>query len=181
MTQDETGRRERTGESPRPPILILGIGNILLRDEGIGVRVIEAMRQVKLPDNVELLDGGTASMMLLDSLSNREQVIVIDAVKGGNAPGTLYRFTPAEISGRREMITSLHEIGLLESLAMVECLDNAPQEVTIYGIEPKEMGLGLELSSEVAAAIPRVVELILGEFGRTAASGSRLSSHDDER
>jgi len=164
MKLDKAEGREGKNPAPHSSILILGVGNILLSDEGVGVRVIEAMRGMILPDNVELLDGGTASMALLDSLGNRDKVIIIDAAKGGNRPGTLYRFTPAEIEAKKHMFASLHEVGLLEALAMDEFLSGAPQNMTIYGIEPKELGWGLELSPEVAAVIPRVIDLILSEL-----------------
>ncbi len=155
----------------RCPILVLGVGNILLRDEGTGVRVVEALQRMKLPDNVEVLDGGTASMALLDTLSNREKVIVIDAVRCNNTPGTLYRLTPNDISSGKGTQTSVHQIGLLDALFHVECLGDAPREVVIYGIEPREMNWGMELSSEVEAAIPRVVELVLGELAMASEAG----------
>ena len=160
MLDDVKGQEEE-----RPAILVLGVGNILLRDEGVGVRVVEAMQHMTMPDNVELLDGGTAAMALLGSLCNRERVIVIDAVRGDKSPGTLYRFAPSDISVRKEIVTSLHQIGLLETLSMVEWLGGAPRSVTIYGIEPKELGVGLELSPEVAATIPRVIGLVFDELG----------------
>jgi hydrogenase maturation protease len=122
------------------------------------------MRERKLPSNVELLDGGTASLDLLDSLSNRERVIIIDAVRGGGEPGTLYRFSPSDIAAEREHLSSLHQIGLLETMAMAEYLGCAPCHVTIYGIEPKKVDWGLELSPEVAAVVPRVIELVLSEL-----------------
>lgn len=153
------------GDSVSPaPVLILGVGNILLGDEGVGVRVVEAMGGRELPDNVELFDGGTASIDLLGILANRDKVIIIDAVKGGNQPGTLYRFTPDDITIQRQHLTSLHQLGLLETLTIFRCLGHTPPEVLIYGIEPKEIGWGLELSPEVASVVPRVIELVLSEL-----------------
>ena len=156
--------QERESPAPCLPVLILGVGNILLSDDGVGVCCIEAMRGMTLPDNVELVDGGTASMDLLDDFVNREKVIIVDAVKGGGEPGAVYRFSPADIEARRHMLGSVHEIGLLEGLTMAEHLGGTSQNVTIYGIEPKELGWGLELSPEVAAAVPRVIELVLSEL-----------------
>jgi hydrogenase maturation protease len=156
--------------SERPPTLVLGVGNILLRDEGIGVRVVEALQLVDLPDNVEVLDGGTASMALLDTLSSRDKVIVIDAIKGNNAPGTLYRLAPGDIATGKGTRTSVHQIGLLDALAHIECLGHAPREVVIYGVEPKEIDWGMDLTPEVEAAIPRVVKLVLDELCRPANS-----------
>jgi hydrogenase maturation protease len=159
------------GAYHRPSTLVLGLGNILLRDEGIGVRVVEALQGIRLPDDVEVLDGGTASMALLDTLSNRARLIIIDAVKANGLPGTIYRLTPCNISSGKGVRTSVHQIGLLDALAHVECLGQAPREVVIYGIEPEELDWGMELTPEVEAAIPRVVELVLGELPRTTNSG----------
>ena len=165
------GLAMRQGErdaNTRAPVLVLGVGNILLSDEGIGVRVAEAMQQMKLPDNVEVLDGGTASMALLDTLRDRDRVIIIDAVKGKHHPGTIYRFTPADINVQREIITSLHQLGVLDALTQVEFLGHAPRDVVLYGIEPEDIGLSLELTPDVRAAIPRVIELVLSELKTSA-------------
>lgn len=164
-SQSSGEAEQKSRSSPRSPVLVLGVGNILLSDEGVGVRVIETMEGRELPDNVELFDGGTASVDLLDSLTNRDKVIIIDAVKGGNEPGTLYRFTPADITVQRQSLTSLHQISLLETLTMATCLGCAPREVVIFGIEPKEVGWGMELSPEVAVVVPTVIQLVLAELG----------------
>lgn len=156
----------------RAPVLVLGVGNILLRDEGVGVRVAEALQGIALPDGVEVLDGGTASMALLDSLRDRDRVVIIDAVKGGGEPGTLYRFTPGDIRVHSEVITSLHQLGVLDALFHLECLGRAPKSVVFYGIEPGEMDLGLDLTAGVEAVVPRVVELVLGELGASAPSAA---------
>ncbi|MFH1560858.1 MAG: HyaD/HybD family hydrogenase maturation endopeptidase [Chloroflexota bacterium] len=165
MIHKEANEQGKQKSVSRPAIIILGVGNILLRDEGVGVRVIEAMEGRELPDNVELLDGGTASMDLLTSLANRDKVIIIDAVKGGNEPGTLYRFSPDDITIQKQTVTSLHQVGLLETLTIARHLGCTPREVIIFGIEPKEVSWGLELSPEVASATPRVIELVLEELG----------------
>jgi len=149
----------------QPPRLILGVGNLLLRDEGVGVHVISALRDRELPDDVELWDGGTASFDLLDTLAGRRQVIIIDAIRTGSEPGTIFRFTPEDISASREQVTSLHQVGLLETLNLAEhLLDSAPEEVIILGIEPKEIDWGLELSAEVEAAVLKVIELVIEEL-----------------
>lgn len=166
MKPHEEDRQIKKNLASRPPILVMGVGNILLCDEGVGVRVIEAMQSMTVPDNVELLDGGTASMALVDSLNNREKVILIDAVRGGNNPGTLYRFMPDEIKIGKHMLSSLHDIGLLEAFGMAQYLGGVPQNIIIYGIEPKEIAWGLDLSPEVAAVVPRVIELVLSELRR---------------
>jgi hydrogenase maturation protease len=146
------------------PILIVGIGNILFSDEGVGVHVIKAMQKLYLPDVIELLDAGTAVLSFLDSLSGREKVIIIDAVKGNNKPGTIYRFTPADISLHRDIPTSLHQIGIIDSLTMLEFIGKRPQEVVIFGVEPAILDWGLDLSPEVADVLPKLLHRICQEL-----------------
>ena len=150
----------------RSPILVLGIGNILLRDEGVGVRVIERMQGMPLPDDVELVDGGTAGADLLDVLAERRKVIVIDAVQAEAEPGTVLRFTADELVQPEGVGMSLHELGLGEALTMTRQLGCAPKDVVVFGIKPKDTGSGLELSEEVEASVPKVVELILPEIDK---------------
>ncbi len=148
----------------RRPVLVLGIGNILLRDEGVGVRVIEQMQKIHLPDDVELVDGGTAGADLLDVLAERRKVIVIDAVQADCEPGTVLRFTADELVRPDGVGMSLHELGLGEALIMTRQLECAPEDVVVFGIKPKDTGCGLELSEEIAALVPKVIELVLAEI-----------------
>ena len=153
----------RTSEV-RPSTLVLGVGNILLRDEGVGVHVIEALKDRDLPPDVEVLDGGTASLELLNLVANRDRVIIVDAVEGGGEPGTIYRFSPDDINYQSTTFTSLHQISLMETLTDAKYLDIVPKTVVILGIEPKDMDLGLEMTPEITAVVPRVVELVLAEL-----------------
>jgi len=164
MTADKAEGQATKNPAPRSSILVLGVGNILLSDEGVGVRVVEAMKEMKLPDNVELLDGGTGAFDLLDIIADREKVIIIDAVKGGGEPGTIYRFRPDDIRLQKQHLASVHQMSLPDTLAMAKILGCSPREVVIYGIEPERLDWGLELSSVVAAAVPRVTELIVREL-----------------
>ena len=148
----------------RSPVLVLGIGNILLRDEGVGVRVIEQMQKMHLPDNVELVDGGTAGADLLDVLAERKKVIVIDAVQADCEPGTVLRFSADDLTQPDGVGMSLHEIGLGEALTMTKQLGCAPKEVVVFGIKPMDISCGLELSEEIKASVPKVVELVLAEI-----------------
>lgn len=163
MTADSGGRREEN-LTPRSPIIILGIGNTLLSDEGAGVRVIEAMQQMVLPDNVELIDGGTGAFDLLTLIADRDKVIVIDSVKGGGEPGAVYRFNPEEVAAQKQLFTSVHQISLPDILEMARLTDCAPREVVVYGIEPETIAWGMELSPTVKAVIPRLINLVLGEL-----------------
>ena len=150
----------------RSPILVLGIGNILLRDEGVGVRVIERMRAADLPKGVELVDGGTAGADLLDVLAERRKVIIVDAVQADCEPGTVVRFGADDLARPEREGISLHELGLYEALMMTEKLGCAPEEIVVFGVKPKEVGYGLELTKEIEAIVPDIIELVLTEIGR---------------
>jgi len=148
----------------RAPVLVLGIGNTLLRDEGVGVHVVEALRAHSLPEGVELCDGGTGGMDLLDVMEGRRTVIVVDAMQADHPPGTVLRLTPADLMRPTGGGISIHEFGLLDTLGMARLMGTSPGEVVIFAIQPKDISLGLELSPELAATVPRVVETILAEF-----------------
>jgi hydrogenase maturation protease len=148
----------------RRPILVLGIGNILLRDEGVGVRMIERMQKMHLPDDVELVDGGTAGADLLDVLAERKKVIVIDAVQADCEPGTILRFTADDLIRPDGVGMSLHELGLGEALTMTKQLGCAPEDVVVFSIKPRDISCGLELSDQISASVPKVIELVLEEI-----------------
>ncbi|UCG49285.1 MAG: HyaD/HybD family hydrogenase maturation endopeptidase [Phycisphaerales bacterium] len=148
----------------RSPILVLGIGNILLRDEGVGVRVIERMEKMDLPENVELVDGGTAGADLLAILAEREKVVVVDAVQADCEPGTVLRFSAEDLARPKGAGLSLHELALEEALTMTGQLGCAPGEVVIFGIQPETIECGLELSERILACVPKVIELVLAEI-----------------
>lgn len=149
--------------TPSAPTLILGVGNILLRDEGAGVRAVEVLREMDLPEGVEALDGGTLGVDLVDLIAGRERLVVIDVVRAGGPPGTVYRLCPDDLSRPDVPHISLHQTGLLEALLMAGQLGCAPREVTIFGVEPRVIDYGLDLSDEVAAVLPRVIGLVLAK------------------
>ncbi len=159
---EEDGRGEPKG---RCPVLVLGIGNILLRDEGVGVRVIEMLQTMELPSMVEVCDGGTAGVDLLDVLADRRKVIVIDAALADEPPGTVVRLAPGDITPEHPVTLSLHQVGLLEALKMTKLMGCAPENVVILGVVPKDLGYGLELSEEISKVVPKVVELAQSELG----------------
>jgi hydrogenase maturation protease len=142
---------------------VLGLGNILLRDEGIGVRVIEAMQDAPLPPGVELFDGATAGIDLLNALADRRKVIVVDAIDSSDPPGTVRRLRPEELVGNAAAV-SLHEFGLLETLTVARQLGCAPAEVVILGVRPIEIDAGLELSPAAAALVPQLIALVRAEL-----------------
>jgi len=143
-------------------ILIVGIGNLLCRDEGIGVHVIQEMKNMKLPDHIDLLDMGTSTMDLISYLEGVKKLIVIDALKAGGSPGTIYRCRPGDLLANEEGPISLHEIGVLETLSMAKKM-GVEINTVIIGVEPKVLDWGMELSDEVKSKIPAVIEAVLKE------------------
>lgn len=148
----------------KAPVLILGIGNILLKDEGVGVRVIEAMQNEALPDGIELCDGGTSGADLIDILADRRKVIILDAIDAQYPAGTVLRMTVNDILPQEGQSISLHQFGLADSLVMAKQMGVFPDEVVIFGIQPQEIRPGLDLTPELAAVIPTVIRLVHDEI-----------------
>ncbi len=145
-------------------IIILGVGNLLLKDEGIGIHVIKEMEKIKLPPQVKLVDGATAGLGLLALIDKAKKIIIVDCVKGEEEPGTLYRLVPQELEISKELKRfSLHDISVLEVLAVGRQLGASP-EVVIIGVEPKEINWGLEPTSEIKEKIPKIIEAVLKEI-----------------
>jgi len=147
-----------------PKAVVLGMGNLLLKDEGIGVHVAHALQEAPLPGNLELeiIDGGTLPDMVA-SLGEVDKLVVVDAVQGGGEPGAIYRFRPEDIRLDNEMFTSLHQINLLEELWLTERFGQKPGEVVIIGVEPEDMSLGLELSEKLQRRVPQIIKVVLEE------------------
>lgn len=161
-----------TPPAARAPVLVLGLGNVLLRDEGIGVHVIRALEHSPgARTDVELWDGGTAGFALLDVLAARRRVIVVDAVDTGAAPGTIVRLTAADLAARPAVQVSLHELGLADTLLAARRLGIAPTELVIIGIQPEALTWGLELSPTLARRVPELIRRVLAELD-AAPSGS---------
>ena len=145
--------------------MIVGVGNVLLKDEGIGVHVVRALQEMSLASlsrEVEVVDGGT-SPDAFDTAEGADKLIIVDAARGGGEPGTVYRFAPDEVSGEPRFLTSLHDLGLLDSLRMMESLGNPPRDTVIIGVEPAEVDWGLELTPILRGKLPDVVRLVAEE------------------
>jgi hydrogenase maturation protease len=143
----------------------MGVGNLLLRDEGVGVHLAQALMQRDFPGDIDLevIDGGVSSDAFL-TLGKVDKLIVVDAVVGGCEPGAVYRFNPNDVELEKEVEVSVHQWGLLEGLKMMELAGTRPGEVVIIGIEPKDVQWGMELSDEIASKIPEIQELVLSEI-----------------
>jgi len=155
------------GETISPQkIVILGVGNLLLSDEGVGVHIANELMKMELPPGVSVVEGGTDGFRLLNVITEADRLIVIDAVKGGAEPGSIYRFDIDEVrSCPSGFKTSVHQIGILEVIDLSGLIHKTPH-TTVIGIEPKSFEMSMELSPEVKAKVPRIIELIFDELGK---------------
>ena len=155
MTTD----RESRNSSGRT--IVLGLGNLLLRDEGIGVHIVRILEERKiLPPGIELVDGGVATLDVVEMFDERDRLIVVDAVKGGEEPGAIYKFRPGDVKSKYSSTTSLHQLSFLEALRMAEQIGKVPTDITIIGVEPADMQFGMELSPAIEERVPRIIELV---------------------
>lgn len=143
--------------------LVLGIGNLLLADEGVGVHVARALRLEGLPEDVEALDVGTAFLDALPEIERADRIIIVDAMHADHAPGTIYR-VPFGDCVRPECIASLHGFDLSRTLYLAG--RETPPEVVVIGVEPARIDWGTELSPEVREMVPGVIEAVRAEIAR---------------
>ena len=151
-----------------PRVTVLGIGNLLLQDEGVGVHLVQelAVRKVDCA-RLTVIDAGTTPdfLSLLDH--DIDKLIIVDAVTGGNDPGTLYRFGLDDLNLDSVAPVSLHEIGIVENLRIMSLLGKQPRSTVFIGVEPKTIDYGLELSPQIKEKLPKILELVLKEIEDT--------------
>jgi hydrogenase maturation protease len=157
-------------------ILVLGVGNILLKDEGVGVRLIEHLQAgYTFSPNVRLMDGGTLGIRLLDDITEADHLIVVDAVRNDHPPGTLYRLPAEELKRCVSFKNSLHQTGLLETLAYAEMLGQRPTTVVV-GIEPADISpWGTELTPSIRKRLDQLAEKVLEEIQRAGGQATEVN------
>jgi len=147
-------------------VAVVGAGNLLLADEGVGVHVVEALGKEYVPPYLELVDAGTALMDVLGSLKGYERIFLVDALRAGGTPGSVYRLAFAELKQRAErgqLTMSLHQSGLLEAAALARMQGIDPDSITIIAVEPASMEPSIELSERVSRRLPDVCHLVMEE------------------
>lgn len=143
-------------------ILVLGIGNLLLSDEAVGVRIVEALEQrYRLPAYVEVLDGGTSGMELMEVMADRDHLIVADAVLTGSAPGSVEVLHDEEIPALFTRKVSPHQLGLCDVLMALRLTDEFPQRLTLVGVVPESLQPGIGLTTVVSQAIEPALAQVL--------------------
>jgi hydrogenase maturation protease len=147
--------------------LVLGLGNILLGDEGVGVRVVERLQELyEFPQEVQVLDGGTLALDLLPYVEESGRLLVIDALEMGAEPGAIARLEGDEVPAFLSVKLSPHQMGLADLLAAARLRDLFPKQLVLWGVQPAELKPGLVLSSPVAAQVDVLVDRVLAELSQ---------------
>jgi hydrogenase maturation protease len=158
----------------QPQITIMGVGNILYRDEGVGIHAIEQIeKRYAFPDHIVPVDGGVLGVNLMGVISQADKLIVIDAVYNNGRPGDLHRLAGAQIPKRIVAKNSLHQVDLLEALTLVSAIDKNPETV-IVGIEPQDIEtLEVGLTPLIESRLDDLIEMALAEVERFGGSYRR--------
>ncbi len=149
-------------------VVVMGVGNILRQDEGVGVHALRLFAESGWMSGVDLVDGGTSVFDALSGWRQIDKLVVLDAVRAGREPGAIARMSLREVADRTGPALSVHEHGLLDALGSLRQAGLRVGEVVIYGVEPAETGWGTDLSSQVAASLPLLAARLREELGPEA-------------
>ncbi len=148
--------------------LVLGVGNLLLSDDGVGIHAIQRLHAAQLfPEEVQVVDGGTCGLDLLQFLEGIERLIIIDAAQMGRPPGTVVRLEGEQVPAYLALKTSPHEIGLPELLFAAKLTNIYPAQVVIFGVQPESLETSLGLTPAVAAQLDELVDLVAAEIHKS--------------
>ncbi len=148
-------------------VLVLGIGNLVMCDDGVGVRVVqELQRRHRFTENVKVVDGGTLGLDLLPMLEDVTHLILVDAVETGEKPGTVIKLTGEELPIALETKLSPHQMGLKDLLAVSELMGHVPREMVLIGVQPGSIEMGAEMTPEVDAKLDQMIANVLLELER---------------
>ena len=146
-------------------VLVLGVGNLLMGDEGVGIHAVRELMKRPLPPHVNVVDGGTAGLDLLHLMEGYSRVVIIDAVEAGEEPGAILRFTPEDITSQDgELAISLHQTELLEVFSLAAYLGRDLPPIVIYGVQPQAMDWSTELSPTVEDRLDSLLDAVQEEL-----------------
>ncbi len=159
------------------PLVVLGIGNVLLRDDGVGIQVIREIEglvergELDLPPDTELLDGGTLGLDLLPRISDARALLLVDAIDLRDEPGTIRILRGPDIPGALSGHVSPHQVGIGDLIAAARLMGTLPDAVILVGVQPLEIAVGLELSPPVRLALPRAVDAAIAAIVELGSDG----------
>lgn len=163
------------GSSAAPEVLVLGIGNLVMSDDGVGVRVVQMLQSgYRFPANVEIVDGGTLGLDLLPMLEGKSHLIMVDAVEAGKPPGTLVRLSGAELPIALETRISPHQMGLKDLLAVARLLGHVPGEMVLIGVQPASIQMDCDLTAEVARQVDPMTCAVLKELENLGVHAEKI-------
>ncbi|CAA7614309.1 HyaD/HybD family hydrogenase maturation endopeptidase [Magnetospirillum sp. UT-4] len=147
--------------------VVLGVGNILMSDEGVGVHAVtRLMEEYQLPPEVEAIDGGTSGMDCLDRIADADLLLIADCMRRKDtAPGSITRIADDEIAAYFRTRISPHQVGLSDVLAACTFQGIAPKKVVMIGVQPESFDTAMELTPAVAAVLPEVIDRLIAELG----------------
>ena len=164
-----------------PNALVLGIGNPIMSDDGVGIRVVqELQREYRFPLTVEVVEGGTLGLGLLPLLEGRSHLIVVDAVETGKRPGTCIRLSGEELPVALEARLSPHQMGLKELLAVCRLTGQEQPEMVLIGVQPRSVELAEHLSPEVELQVESMKGAVLKELARIGIKAQAVAHNVDE-
>jgi hydrogenase maturation protease len=144
--------------------VVIGVGNLLRSDEGVGIHAARLLGEQALPSGVQVIDAGVAVGEALSSYRSIGKLVVVDAVDAKARPGSVFRFRPRDVERRHALLRSLHELDLFDALDSVERGGCIIGEVIVVGVQPKTTDWGLELSQEVQSRLADVVNVVASEL-----------------
>ncbi len=150
-----------------------------MMDEGVGVRAVDELkRRFHFPDNVEIIDGGTSGLDLLEYIEGKDHLVLIDAIKGNAAPGSVLIVRGKDVPAQFFTRISPHQLGISDLLATATIIDKLPENVVLFGIEPKTIKMGLTLSTEVKEGFDRLLMAVV-DYLRTLGCDIRPLPEDE--
>ena len=159
------------------PIVLLGVGNILLTDEGFGVHVVNQLREdYVFNPPITILDGGTMGMELLTYMRGMTKLLLVDAINGGDAPGTVYEFPHEEMNTYFTEVISVHEVGMQDILRIRALQEDPLEDAVVIGVEPESLELGLTLSDATQAAVEDVKARVLSVLSNWNVTASPVNT-----
>lgn len=165
-----------TATQPHISVLVLGIGNLVMGDDGVGVLVAQRLqREYRFADNVEIMDGGTLGLDLLPKLENITNLIMIDAVETGQKAGYCVRLCGRELPIALETKVSPHQMGLKDLLAVSELMGHTPKDMVLIGVQPGSIEMEIGLTTEVEAQLETLVSNVLTELANWGVAARPVS------
>ncbi len=169
----ESASADLTGSATGTTV-VLGVGNLILGDDGVGVHVAHALAARGCPEGVEVLDGGTAPLDALATVGPVRRLIVVDAANLGEEPGTVRVLSPDDLIPASGESVSLHDLDLIWALTVLRLTTQEPDEVAIIGVQPASMDCSTELSPAVAARLEDVIEAVLAAIPSATAGCEKV-------